>query len=106
MDTRICIKCEIVYPLEDKYFALVNKNGTRRVTVCRECRKEYDKQYRDSKKEEELGDGMYVLKELTQEQKDQLLAKAYAHIHMQAFGRPINNKKLDQVITQTKGRDN
>jgi len=25
---------------------------------------------------------------------------------MQAFGRPINNKKLDQVITQTKGRDN
>ena len=99
MDSRVCIKCEILYPLEDKYFALVNKNGTRRVTVCRECRKAYDKQYRDSKKEqqEEVIEEMYTIKELTQEEKNQLLAKAYAHIHMQAFGKPIPQWKLKEI---------
>lgn len=102
MDSRTCIRCEIVYPLEDKYFALVNKNGTRRVTVCRECRKDYDKQYRDNKREEELGDGMYTIKEITEKEKNQLLSKAYAHLYLQAFGRHITSYKLDKVMEQVK----
>lgn len=105
MDSRTCIKCEIVYPLEDKYFALVNKNGTRRVTVCRECRKDYDKQYRDNKKEQELGDDMYTIKEVSEKEKNQLMSKAYAHLYLQAFGRHITSYKLDKVMEQFKGKN-
>ena len=86
MDKRICIKCEIAYPLEDKYFALAHKSGTRRVTVCRECRKEYDRQYRLAKQEEELGDGMHTIKEEPIESKKHRLLKAFNYIHLQAFG--------------------
>ena len=102
MDSRTCIKCEIVYPLEDKYFALVSKNGTRRVTVCRECRKEYDKQYRDNKREEELDNEMYTIKEITDKQKEQLLSKAFAHIYLQAFDKHITTYKLDKAMKQAK----
>lgn len=86
MDKRVCIKCEIEYPLEDKYFALAHKGGTRRVTVCRECRKEYDRQYREDKKEEEAGGGMYTIKEESVESKKHRLLKAFNKIHLEAFG--------------------
>ena len=102
MDSRLCIKCEIVYPLEDKYFALVSKNGTRRVTVCRECRKEYDKQYRDNKREEELDNEMYTIKEVSEKEKNQLMSKAYAYLYLQAFGRHITTHKLDKAMKQVK----
>ena len=86
MDKRICTKCEIEYPLQDKYFALAYKSGTRRVTVCRECRKEYDRQYRIAKQEEEVGDGMYEIKEVPEEVQKRNLLKAFNYIHLQAFG--------------------
>jgi len=86
VDKRTCIKCEITYPLEDKYFALAHRSGTRRVTVCRECRKEYDRQYRIAKQEEEVGDGMYTIKEESVESKKHRLLKAFNYIHLQAFG--------------------
>jgi hypothetical protein len=86
MDKRVCIKCEITYPLEDKYFALAHKSGTRRVTVCRECRKEYDRQYREAKQEEEVGNGMYEIKEIPEQVQKRNLLKAFNYIHLQAFG--------------------
>jgi len=86
MDKRVCIKCEIEYPLQDEYFALANKSTTRRVTVCRECRKEYDRQYREDKKESEVGGGMYTIKEEPTESKKHRMLKAFNYIHLQAFG--------------------
>ena len=91
MDKRTCIKCEITYPLEDKYFALAHRSGTRRVTVCRECRKEYDRQYRVAKQEEEVGDGMYEMKEMPLEAQKRNLLKAFNYIHLQAFGEQMES---------------
>lgn len=91
MDKRTCIKCEITYPLEDKHFALAHKSGTRRVTVCRECRKEYDRQYRVAKQEEEVGDGMYEIKEMSLEAQRRNLLKAFNYIHLQAFGEQMES---------------
>ena len=90
MDKRTCIKCEIEYPLEDKYFALAHKSGTRRVTVCRECRKEYDRQYRLAKQEEEVGGGMYTIKEEPLESKKHRMLKAFNFIHLQAYGEAMS----------------
>ena len=91
MDKRICVKCEIEYPLEDRFFALAHKSGTRRVTVCRECRKEYDRQYREEKKEQEVGDGMYEIKDIPEEVQKRNLLKAFNYIHLQAFGEQMES---------------
>jgi len=91
MDKRICVKCEIEYPLEDRFFALAHKSGTRRVTVCRECRKEYDRQYREDKKEQEVGDGMYEIKDIPEEVQKRNLLKAFNYIHLQAFGEQMES---------------
>jgi hypothetical protein len=105
MDKRICIKCEIEYPLQDKYFALAHKSGTRRVTVCRECRKEYDRQYRLAKQEEEVGDGMYTIKEEPMESKKHRLLKAFNRIHLEAFGETMTENiywcKADNCVQLT-----
>lgn len=105
MDKRVCIKCEIEYPLEDKYFALAHKSGTRRVTVCRECRKEYDRQYREAK-QEELGDGMYTIKEEPLEAQKRRMLKAFNYIHLQAFGDQLTENiywcKSDEHVQITK----
>ncbi len=87
MDERICIKCNISYPLQEKYFALAHGSTTRHNTVCRECRKEYDRQYRLARQEEEqVGGGMYTIKEEPIESKKHRLLKAFNYIHLQAFG--------------------
>ena len=86
MDKRVCIKCDISYPLQDKYFGLAHGSTTRRLTVCRECRKEYDRQYRLEKQEEEISGGMYTIKEIPIEVQKHNLLKAFNYIHLQAFG--------------------
>ena len=108
MDKRTCIKCEIEYPLEDKYFALAHASSTRRVTVCRQCRKEYDRKYREAKKEEQeevVGDGMYTIKEEPVESKKHRLLKAFNHIHLQAFGEQLTENiyycKNDECVQIT-----
>jgi hypothetical protein len=93
VDTRVCIKCEIEYPLIDNYFGLAHGSTTRRLTVCRECRKEYDRQYRINKKQEEQeisGDEMYTIKEEPLESKKHRLLKAFNQIHLQAFGEQMS----------------
>lgn len=91
MDKRVCIKCDIEYPLENKYFALAHGSTTRRLTVCRECRKEYDRQYRLNK-EEESGDGMYTTKEEPLESKKHRMLKAFNYLHLKAFGESMTEK--------------
>lgn len=88
MHKRTCIKCEIQYPLEDKYFALAHGSDTRRLTICRACRKEYDRQYRLDK-QEQLGDGMYTIKEEPIETKKHRMLKAFNYIYLNAFGEPM-----------------
>lgn len=102
MDKRICIKCNIEYPLQDLYFALAHGSNTRRLTTCRECRKEYDRQYRLAKKEEVVGDNMYTIKEEPIEAQKHRMRKAFNYIHLQAFGEAMTEniywcKKCDHV---------
>ena len=89
MDKRTCIKCEMEYPLTDKYFALVHGSETRRLTICRECRKEYDRQYRLNKKQETTGEDMYTIKEEPIESQKHRMLKAFNYIHIQAYGEPM-----------------
>ena len=113
MDTRVCIKCEIEYPLIDNYFALAHGSTTRRLTVCRECRKEYDRQYRINKKQEEQeisGDEMYTIKEEPLESKKHRLLKAFNQIHLQAFGEQMSENiywcKADDCVQITDNQCN
>jgi hypothetical protein len=105
METQVCIKCEIEYPLQDRFFALAHGSSVRRVTVCRECRKEYDRQYRLNKKEDEVGGGMYTIKEEPIESKKYRLAKAVYWMHLQAFGEQLTENiyycKNDECVQIT-----
>ena len=92
MEDRTCIKCEIEYPLTDKYFALAHGSTTRRLTICRACRKEYDRQYRLAKQEEQQTSGvdMYTIKEEPLESKKHRLLKSFNYIYLQAFGEQMS----------------
>ena len=85
MDKRVCIKCGIEYPLQEKYFAYAHGSTTRYLTKCRECVREYQREYRISR-EEEVGNGMYTIKEEPLESKKHRMLKAFNYIHLQAFG--------------------
>lgn len=101
MDKRICIKCNFEYPLEEKYFALAHGSTTRRLTTCRQCRKEYDRQYREARREQ-VNDGMYTIKEEPIESQKYRMLKAFNYIHLNAFGEAMTEniywcKKCDHV---------
>lgn len=92
MDKRTCINCNIEYPLQKKYFAHVHGSTTRYLTKCRECIKEYQVEYRIKKQEEqEVGDGMYEIKEISEEVQKRNLLKAFNYIHLQAFGEQMES---------------
>jgi hypothetical protein len=87
VDKRICIKCNISYPLQEKYFALAHGSTTRYLTKCRECIKEYQEEYRIQRQEEEkVGGGMYEIKQVPESIQKRNLLRAFNYIHMQAFG--------------------
>jgi hypothetical protein len=87
VDKRVCIKCEIEYPLNEKYFGYAHGTHTRFLTKCRECVREYQEEYRLKKQEEEqAGGGMHEIKEIPTEVQKRKLLKAFNYIHMQAFG--------------------
>jgi len=48
VDKRVCIKCGIPYPLQEKYFAYAHGSTTRFLTKCRDCIKEYQEEYREN----------------------------------------------------------
>jgi len=89
MDKRVCIKCSIAYPLQEKYFSLAHGSKTRYLTKCRECIREYQEEYRILRQEEEqeqIGAKMHKIKEVPDSVKKHNLLKAFNHIHLQAFG--------------------
>lgn len=87
VDKRVCIKCGLQYPLQEKYFALAHGSTTRYLTKCRQCIKEYQEEYRIQRQEEqEVGDKMYEIKEIPEEVQKRNLLKAFNYIHLQAFG--------------------
>jgi len=88
MDKRVCIKCSIAYPLQEKYFSLAHGSTTRYLTKCRECIREYQEEYR-IKKQEEQGEIMHEIKEIPDLVKKRNLVKAINHIHLQAFGEQL-----------------
>lgn len=89
MDKRVCIKCNIEYPLNEKYFSYANGTHTRFLTKCRECIKEYQEEYRERKQEEESGVVMHEIKEISDDVKKRKLVQAVNYIHMQAFGEQL-----------------
>ena len=104
MDKRVCIACEIEYPLNEKYFGYAHGTHTRLLTKCRECVKEYQRQYREEK-QEELGDGMYTIKEESLATKKHRMLKAFNYIHLQAFGEQMTENiywcKKDEHVQMT-----
>ena len=89
MDQRVCIKCGIEYPLQEKYFAYAHGSTTRYLTKCRECVREYQEEYRIRKQEEEVGGGMYEIKEIPEATKKRKIVNALNYIHLQAFGEQL-----------------
>jgi hypothetical protein len=89
MDKRVCIKCGIEYPLQEKYFAYAHGSTTRYLTKCRECVREYQEEYRIRKQEEEVGGGMYEIKEIPEATKKRKIVNALNYIHLQAFGEQL-----------------
>lgn len=89
MDKRICITCNIQYPLQEKYFALAHGSTTRYLTKCRECVKEYQEEYRIQKQERESGVVMHEIKEIPESTKKRNILKAFNYIHLQAFGEQL-----------------
>lgn len=87
VDKRVCIKCGIPYPLQEKYFAYAHGSTTRFLTKCRDCIKEYQEEYRIQKQEQESGVAvMHEIKEISDEVKKRKLVSAMNYIHLQAFG--------------------
>lgn len=101
VDKRICIKCNIEYPLQEKYFAFAHGSTTRYLTKCRKCKKEYNREYILNTKEEVVSE-MYKTKEEPTEAKAHRIHKALNYIHLQAFGDQMESniywcKKDEQV---------
>ena len=87
---RVCSRCEIKYPLTDDYFAMAHGSSHRRLTICRECKKEYNREYILNTKEEVISE-MYTIKEEPMEAKTHRLRKALNYIHLQAFGEQMES---------------
>lgn len=102
METRVCSKCKIEKPLTVEYFGMAQKNKNRLHTECKVCKLYYMRQYQQNKKltkdpDEKRIKEMYTMKEVSQEEKEESLRRAYAHIHYQAFGKPISKKQLKEI---------
>ena len=91
MDKRVCISCNIEYPLHEKYFGYAHGTHTSFLTKCRECVKEYQAEYRIKKQQEEQEAGgiVHEIKEIPDSVKKRNILKAFNHIHLQAFGEQL-----------------
>lgn len=50
-DTKICKHCNRELPLNNEYFAIFKRNKDGFATICKSCKREYDKEYRLKNKE-------------------------------------------------------
>jgi len=99
METRVCSKCKIEKPLTVEYFGMAQKNKNRLHTECRVCKLYYMRQYQQNKKltkdpDEKRMKEIYIMKEISQEEKAESIQRAYAHIYYQAFDKPISTEEL------------
>lgn len=93
METRICKHCEQELPLTLEYFSWANTLKNRFLTVCRDCKTEYNKQYRSKKYGEPIKTGdkeVYTIKEEPLAVKHKRIAKAFKYIHLEAFGEEMS----------------
>jgi hypothetical protein len=102
METRVCSKCKIEKPLTLEYFGIAQKNKNRMHTECKVCKLYYMRQYHQDKKLKKDPDGkrlkeMYTIKEVTKEEQQDLLKRAYSYLHYQAFGKPISTRQLKEI---------
>ena len=99
METRVCSKCQIEKPLTVEYFGMAQKNKNRLHTECKVCKLYYMRQYQQNKKltkdpDEKRMKEIYIMKEISQEEKAESIQRAYAHIYYQAFDKPISTEEL------------
>ena len=85
-----------------EFYHVAHKNKARFHTECRVCKKNYMKKWQQNKRAEQEVDQkrdkhMYTIKEVTEEEKKQRMAEAYAYMHYQAFGKPIPAWKLKEL---------
>jgi hypothetical protein len=99
---RICSKCHIEKPLTTEFFGPQQKNKARLHTECRACKLEYSRRYSEKKKlsrdpEQRRLREIYEIKEITKEEQQEKLKKAYAHIYYEAFGAAITTERLKSI---------
>ena len=102
MEYRVCSKCKIEKPLTEEFFGPQQKNKARLHTECRVCKKAYMRKWQQNKRlsrdpEEKRLKDMYTIKEITEEEKQERLKQAYAHIYYEAFGRAITTERLKSI---------
>jgi hypothetical protein len=102
METRVCSKCKIEKPLTLEYFGMAQKNKNRMHTECRVCKLYYMRSYQQDKRlkkdpDEKRIKEMYTIKEVTKEERLELLRRGYAHIYYEAFAKSITKKELKRL---------
>lgn len=102
MEYRTCSKCKITKPLNEEFFGPQQKNKARLHTECRVCKKAYMRTWQQNKRlsrdpEQKRLKDMYTIKEITEEEKQERLKQAYAHIYYEAFGRAITTERLKSI---------
>lgn len=101
-ESRVCSKCKIAKPLTEEFFGPQQKNKARLHTECRSCKLVYMRIWQENKKlsrdpEAKRMKEIYEIKEITKEEQQEKLKKAYAHIYHQAFGVAITNERLKRL---------
>jgi hypothetical protein len=98
---RMCTKCLEEKPATSEFFKVNQYNKELFASQCRECQKEYLKMYYKTKKHEraesQRAQEMYTIQTATEDQKQELIQKAYKYIYYQAFGKVLSNKLMKQL---------
>jgi hypothetical protein len=98
---RMCSHCLEEKPETSEFFKVNQYNKELFASQCRECQKEYLKMYHEKRKHEKAerkrAQEMYTVQTPTEEQKKELVDKAYRYVYLQAFGKVLSNKKMKEL---------
>jgi hypothetical protein len=98
---RMCTKCLEEKPATSEFFRPHQNNKAKFATQCKDCHKIYLKMYHETKKHEraesQRAQEMYTVQTPTEDQKQELIQKAYRYIYYQAFGKVLSNKLMKQL---------